>query len=150
MIYNAYFGIRVTDLDRSLDFYTRLFSFKEKGRGDVRKFGVDGGIYVHLEDPISKQTLELDWYPPESRHAVPYFPGEGLDHIAFVVDDVEQTFDELVSKGVLPTDITPETTDGYYAYVKDPDGNWIELMQSTEPRRASLKRSRQDSEKTGS
>jgi len=108
----------------------------------MRKFGVDGGIYVHLEDKISKQRLELNWYPSDSKHAVPYLPGEGLDHIAFVVDDVEQTFNELVAKGIVPTEITPELTDGYAAYVKDPDGNWIELMQPTEPRRAMLKRSK--------
>jgi catechol 2,3-dioxygenase-like lactoylglutathione lyase family enzyme len=106
-MYNAYLGIRVANLERSLQFYTTILPFEERSRGDARKFFPDGGIYVHLEDPISKQTLELNWYPAESKHATPYSPGEGLDHIAFVVDDVEQAFNDLIARGVEPTEITP-------------------------------------------
>jgi len=60
-MYLSYFGIRVTNLDRSLKFYTELFGLKEVARGDNRKLG--GGIYVLLRDEKSGQKLELNSYP---------------------------------------------------------------------------------------
>jgi lactoylglutathione lyase len=128
-----YLGIRVTNLDRSLKFYTLLLGLKEKRRGDNTENG--GGIWVLLEDPASNQKLELNWYPNESSFSTEYSPGEGLDHIGFIVDDVEETFEQLVSKGATPTEINPSKTKGWAAFVEDPDGNWIEIFQKTEPRK---------------
>jgi lactoylglutathione lyase len=126
-MYLSYSGIRVQNLERSLKFYTELFGLKEVGRGDHRKHGA--GLYVLLRDGKSGQKLELNWYPEGSVHATPYTPGEGLDHIAFVVDDLEAAYKELLAKGVEPTNIDPSSTGGWLAYLKDPDGNWIELYQ---------------------
>ncbi|MDA4123138.1 MAG: VOC family protein [Thaumarchaeota archaeon] len=85
--------------------------------------GYGGGTYIHLMDKISRQRLELNWYPPGSPFNAPYVTGEGLDHLAFVVDDVEDSYKDLVAKGAQPTELNPEKTDGWFAYVKDPDGN---------------------------
>ena len=139
MMYHYYAGIRVTDLDRSLKFYTQLLGLEEISRGDAAPWGYGGGTYVHLMDKISRQRLELNWYPPGSPFNVPYVVGEGLDHLAFIVDDVEESYNDLVAKGAGPTEWNPERTDGWFAYVRDPDGNWIELLQHTEPKRAALK-----------
>jgi len=122
-----YCGIRVQDLDRSLEFYTKIFGLREVARGDHQKYGA--GIYVLLRDEKSGQKLELNWYPEGSVHATPYIPGEGLDHVAFVVEDVRATYKELIAKGAKPTNIDPSTTGGRLAYVKDPDGNWVEIYQ---------------------
>jgi len=124
-MYLSYCGIRVRELDRSLEFYTELFGLREVARGDFTKYGA--GIFVLLRDGKSGQKLELNWYPEGSIHATPYTPGEGLDHVAFAVDDVKTTYDELLGKGAKPTNMTPSNTDGRLAYVQDPDGNWIEL-----------------------
>jgi lactoylglutathione lyase len=126
-MYLSYCGIRVRDLNRSLKFYTELFGLKEVARGDHRKY--NAGLYVLLRDGKSGQKLELNWYPEDSAYAAPYMPGEGLDHIAFVVDDLKQTYAKLLAKGVEPTTIDPSKTSGWVAYVKDPDGNWIEIYQ---------------------
>ena|SRR2546425_6372376 len=127
----SYFGIRVTDLDRSLGFYTGLLGLEEVRRGDSRKYG--GGIWILLKDKPSGQHLELNWYPPGSEYAVPYSVGEGVDHISFLVDDVRKTFNDLVAKGATPTRVTPEATDGWTAYVEDPDGIWIEIYTHDTP-----------------
>jgi catechol 2,3-dioxygenase-like lactoylglutathione lyase family enzyme len=110
-----------------LKFYTELFGLKEVARGDHRKHGA--GIYVLLRDAKSGQKLELNWYPKESVHATAYAPGEGLDHIAFVVDDLRAAYKEFLAKGAQPTNIDPSNTGGWLAYIKDPDDNWIELYQ---------------------
>jgi catechol 2,3-dioxygenase-like lactoylglutathione lyase family enzyme len=67
--------------------------------------------------------LELNLYPEGSRYGLPYVAGEGLDHIAFKVDDVKKTYAMLVSKGAATTEIDPPAYSGWSAYVKDPDGN---------------------------
>lgn len=124
-----YFGIRVTNLEKSLNFYIRLLGLKEVHRGDMSKHGGGRGTWVLLKDESSGQQLELNWYPKGSVFDIPYTPGEGLDHIGFVVDDVESAYKEMISQGAEPTGITPAETGGWQAYVKDPDGNWIELAK---------------------
>lgn len=131
-MYLKYVGIRVTDLERSVRFYTELLGLKEEKRRDTSEWG--GGTWVLLKDEESGAQLELNWYTPGSRFGTPYVPGEGLDHVGFVVDDVEAAYTDLVSKGAQPTGITPKETDGWVAYVKDPDGNWIEIFQLTPPK----------------
>ena len=126
-----YTGIRVTDFDRSLRFYTELLGLKELWRKDARAEGL--GIWVVLQDAASGQRIELNWYPEGSRHSVPYVAGEGLDHLGFVVDDVAETYERLVAAGAEPA-IPPSEYEGWTAYVKDPDGNWIEVYQKTPPK----------------
>jgi lactoylglutathione lyase len=129
-VYLSYTGIRVTDLDRSLKFYKELFGLEEVARGDNLKHG--SGTFVLLRDRKSHSKLELNWYPEGSKYGTPYTVGEGLDHIAFCVDDIKKKFKELTDKGASATDFGPETG-ASYCYVKDPDGNWIELYQHKEP-----------------
>lgn len=119
----AYTGIRVRNLKRSLDFYTKALRMKVTRRGTMDH----GGIYVALRSPRSTQELELNWYPPGSRFATRYRRGEEMDHLAFVVDDVERAFRQLVRQGAKVA-IDPAYAKGSEVYVQDPDGIWIELL----------------------
>ncbi len=120
-----YFGIRVTDLDRSLDFYTEGLGLEVLRRGRLPH----GGRRVLLVDGKTGQRLELNWYPKGSPYAVKYVPGEGLDHIGFSTGHGDEMARRLVAHGgkivLTPTD--PHGVRQNY-YVEDPDGNWIELM----------------------
>lgn len=118
-----YTGIRVGDLDRSLDFYTNVLGMRVIGGGTMPH----GGRFVHLRTPSSQQRLELNWYPRGSRFYSGYRGGEELDHLAFVVDDVRKAFKELVRKGA-EVAVDPAHSEGTEVYVKDPDGIWIELL----------------------
>jgi 4-hydroxyphenylpyruvate dioxygenase-like putative hemolysin len=40
-----------------------------------------------------------------SRFNVPYQVGEGVGHIGFVVIDLKETYNDLVSRGAQPTDV---------------------------------------------
>jgi lactoylglutathione lyase len=134
-MYLSYVGIRVTDLDRSLHFYCRLLGLEVVVRGDNKKIG--GGVYVLLRDKKSKAKLELNWYPPSSPFASKYVPGEGLDHISFRVESVAEAMAKLKAWGAtdveLPEPLQKLAYEGanggkfHMGYVKDPDGNWIEL-----------------------
>ena len=126
----------MTNLERSLKFYTELFCLKEVSRGDNSKIG--GGIYVLLKDEKSGQKLELNFYSEGSRYGGSYIPGEGLDHVAFKVNNVDETLKELEAKGVDRIEIDPILSQPSgatfkVAYVKDPDGNWIELYHNPVP-----------------
>ena len=126
----SYVGIRVTDLDRSLRFYKEVFGLNVVGRGVISPSGK--GPYVLLRDDFSGQRLELNYYAPGSRFATPYEPGEGLDHIAFRVEDVGEFVRILHRLGVKdapgsPNHVSPK---GHrVVYVVDPDGNCIEIYE---------------------
>lgn len=127
-----YSGVRVTDLDRSVRFYTRALGLREVSRGDLSQYG--RGTWVLLQDPRSRQRLELNWYPPGSQFDVPFVVGEGLDHIGFFLGPVpaatlNRTYRRLLRQGAGPTSVTPATTEGFVGYVTDPDGNWIEIFR---------------------
>lgn len=55
----------------------------------------------------------MNWYPEGSKYDTPYAVGEGLGHIAFCVDEIKETFRELVAKGVAATDFGPERGASY-------------------------------------
>ena len=118
-----YSGIEVRELRRSLKFY-RLLGLKISHRGTM----AHGGKYVHMRDPSSGQRLELNWYPKRSRFYQKYKNGSELDHIGFIVDDSEKWFNVLVRQGARPAARPFGDESETLAYVKDPDGIWIELI----------------------
>jgi catechol 2,3-dioxygenase-like lactoylglutathione lyase family enzyme len=131
-----YVGIRVSNLRRSLRFYTKVLGLRVMVRGDFRKFG--RGIWVGLQDPRSKAKLEINWYPPESPFGSRYRAGDALDHIGFVIGHasarkLEKVYVGLLRAGARPTPMTPERTGGWMACVKDPDGNWVEIFRRPTP-----------------
>ena len=94
-----------------------------------------GGTYVLLQDQTTKQSLELNSYPKESKFYEEYVLGEGIDHLGFIVDDVRKAYAEMISKGAMPA-APPwkevEVDDkSWIGFVKDPDGIWIELINQT-------------------
>jgi lactoylglutathione lyase len=119
-----YTGVRVRNLDDSLEFYTKVMGMKVVGKGKMPH----GGRYVHLRGPGSRQLLELNWYPEGSKFFSQYANGDELDHLAFVVKDVKKAFKQLVRAGA-GVAVSPTDSKGTEVYVKDPDGIWIELLQ---------------------
>lgn len=121
----VYSGIRVSDPDRSVKFYTQGLGLKETGRGTMGH----GGLFIGLQDPDTMQQLELNWYPDDSPYATPYAVGEGLDHLGFEVEDARETIRRLLRLGASPA-IEPWLEQGRYwiGFVRDPDGIWIEVQ----------------------
>ena len=120
----AYTGIRVSNLERSLRFYVQAMDMKQIGKGRMNH----GGIYVSLKGPKSSQKLELNYYPPGTRFHERYKSGSELDHFAIWATDVDRTYKKLLTKGAKKA-VKPFSEDRYrLAFVKDPDGIWIELI----------------------
>jgi catechol 2,3-dioxygenase-like lactoylglutathione lyase family enzyme len=119
----TYTGIRVRDLRRSLTFYTKVMRLEKAGRGRMKA----GGIFVQLRDPWSRQVLELNYYPPRAKYHERFRSGSELDHLAFWERDVDGKYEEMLANGA--TKAVEPFSEGAYrlAFVKDPDGIWIEL-----------------------
>lgn len=123
-------GLRVTNLPRSLRFYTKALGLRVVARGDCRWWG--GGLWVRLEDARTHRNIELNWYPSGSPFAARYAVGEGIDHLDFTVGiipqaEFESVYRRLLRAGARPTRYSPATTQGWMASVRDPDGIWITI-----------------------
>jgi catechol 2,3-dioxygenase-like lactoylglutathione lyase family enzyme len=131
-----YVGVRVTNLRRSVRFYTKALGLRVVKRGDTRSWG--GGLWVLLRDPRSRRLLELNWYPKGSLFYGPYRPGDALDHLDFTLGvasraRLERTYRVLLRNGARPTRWSPATTEGWSAHVLDPDGVWITVGRRPTP-----------------
>lgn len=120
----TYVGIRVTNLQRSIDFYTKVLGMKVKGRGKIDQ---TKGETVGLESEKDSFVLELNYYEKDSPFNTKYLAGEGLDHIAFKVDNLEKALEEAKNAGY-KTILEMKANGGRWAYIEDPDGIWIELF----------------------
>jgi lactoylglutathione lyase len=118
--------IRVRDLDRSLDFYTRLLGMRL-----LRKTDYPGGrftlAFVGYEEESAGTVLELthNWDQAE-----PYTLGDAWGHIAIGVDDIYAVCARLAAEGVpVPRPPGPmKHGSTIIAFVEDPDGRKVELI----------------------
>ncbi len=124
-----YTGIRVRDMDRSIDFYTHVMGMELTFRMSIRE---TGGKIALLKSPRGRQRLELNWYPPKGIHAR-YRDGDQLDHLAFTVRNVQSFLRQ--HRDNVKIRITPfrEGRD-WLAFIEGPDREWIELISPGRPR----------------
>ena len=117
-------------MDESIKFYTEVLGMEiaeERERTEPTK-----GEGVTLKSPNSNQLLELNFYESDSLFCAPYENGEDLDHLAFDVENLESAISDLRKKGI---EIVVEpyqigaTVGWKEAFIKDPNGIWIELLQ---------------------
>jgi lactoylglutathione lyase len=121
----TYVGIRVRDLKRSIEFYTKLLGMKVAGRGKVEQ---TRGETVGLVSEKDGFLLELNYYEKDSPYNTEYATGEGLDHLAFKVEDLDKALKEARLAGYR-TVLEMKADSGRWAYIEDPNGIWIELFQ---------------------
>ena len=120
----TYTGIRVKDLDTSVKFYTGVLGMKEAGRSTIE---AAKGTVVNLVSEDGGHPLELNYYEPGSPFAAKYEAGEGLDHLAFQVENLDAALAEAEKAGH-PAVKEMKTATSRWAYIEDPNGIWIELF----------------------
>ena len=112
----------VSDLDRSLDFYVRGLGLREA----FRLYNDRGETWIVYLQVAPQAFLE-------------FFPGGRLGeraahqayrHLCLLVDDIAATLAQLAQRGILPDRPARQGKDGnWQAWLTDPDGNRLELMQ---------------------
>jgi catechol 2,3-dioxygenase-like lactoylglutathione lyase family enzyme len=86
------------------------------------------GECVHLRDEAGGFLLELNHYDKDSPYHTEYIVGEGLDHLAFAVEKFDDALDEARRFGHPPI-LEFKIPTFRWAYIEDPDGIWIELLE---------------------
>jgi catechol 2,3-dioxygenase-like lactoylglutathione lyase family enzyme len=125
-MYLDYSGVRVTRLAPSVRFFSKALGLQELRRGRMPH----GGVWVLMQDPVSQQRLELNWYPKGSRFASPFVAGEGLDHLGVRVNDYDRAARRLLRAGAKRGIEFRARRRVEVGYFEGPDGIWIELIRS--------------------
>ncbi|AQG97744.1 lactoylglutathione lyase [Burkholderia sp. KK1] len=118
--------LRVGDLQRSIDFYTRILGMK---------------VLRQSENPEYKYTLAFVGYGPETENSVleltynwgtdKYDLGTAYGHIALEVDDAADACERIRQAGGKVTREAGPVKGGttVIAFVEDPDGYKVELIE---------------------
>jgi catechol 2,3-dioxygenase-like lactoylglutathione lyase family enzyme len=139
-------GVTVSNMDRSVDFYSRVLSF-----GKVSDIELAGNEYEHLEGvfglrmrvvrmQLGAEFIELTEYltpkgrpvPPDSRSNDRWF-----QHMAVITSDMDKAYAWLRQSEVQQASSGPQTLPAYIEpaagirafYFTDPDGHPLEILQ---------------------
>ncbi len=117
--------VRVLDLDRSIEFYSKALGLEVADH-----FDFDGFALVYLRNPENDFEIELTLNKGREE---PYGHGDGYGHVAVCVDDLDAEHDRLRGLGFEPLDIKEFHREGAlmarFFFLQDPDGYKIEVLQ---------------------
>ncbi len=112
--------VRVSDLDRSLDFYCNKLGLEEVRRKESQQGRFTLVFLAAPGDEEAQIELTYNWDPEN------YTGGRNFGHLAYAVDDIYALCQRLLDLGVT---INRPPRDGHMAFVRSPDGISIELLQ---------------------
>jgi len=112
--------VRVTDIDKSLDFYCDKLGLKEVRRMDNEKGRYTLVFLAAPGDESAQVELTYNWDKED------YSGGRNFGHLAYAVDNIYETCERLMKGGVT---INRPPRDGHMAFVRSPDNISIELLQ---------------------
>jgi lactoylglutathione lyase len=114
--------LNVSDLDRAINFYTKHLGLELSNR---RKVTQNNAEIAFMKDEAGN-AIELTYWVGKK-----ITEGDNFDHIAFEASDVTSVVKRLKENGVEiamePFSLQGSTSK--LAFIKDPDGNWLELIE---------------------
>ena len=114
--------MRVSDMDQTIQFYTGVLGLEVI----ERKTSPRGSHLAFLKVPNSDELIELCSFPPSG----PVKVQEDLVHLAFQVDNLNDTIAQLDAKGIRITDGPTKTSSGSrFIFIDGPDGYEVELIE---------------------
>ncbi|KEI35631.1 lactoylglutathione lyase [Allofrancisella frigidaquae] len=125
----AHVMIRVKDLDKSINFYTNILAMQVIKKTDNPDYKYTL-VFLGYGDINDHTVLELtyNWGDHEYDH------GNAFGHLCMEVDDVYKACQDVISKGGIVTRQAGPVKGGtsIIAFIKDPDGYQIELIEKKE------------------
>ena len=119
--------LRVGDLDKSIEFYTNVMGMQLLRKNENKEYEYTLA-FVGFGDESQGAVIELtyNWGTTE------YDLGSAFGHVAIGVDDIYTTCDAIIAAGGNVTREPGPVKGGstHIAFVKDPDGYMIELIQN--------------------
>ena len=120
----GHLALKVRDLDKSLDFWRDRVGFREMDRLR-RDDGTTWLVYLRITDT---QFLEL--FPGAATDQAPGEEANGVLHICLDIEDLDVEIARLEKAGVkIVSPINGGIDNNRGAWIHDPDGNRIELME---------------------
>ena len=120
-------AISVSNIEKSQEFYS-IFGAKEVASYETEELKIKhllvGDIILELfafKDFVRKENLDL-WEDLKIT---------GVKHVAFQVKDIKKAKEFLIEKGIADknTEIKVGRTGILYFFIKDPDGNFVEIVE---------------------
>jgi len=128
----AHIALSVSNLEKSIAFYGRLFGFKCSDVCDDKT----SKLKIAL---LKKDRVALELFQFQQYNSLPEYRKDlnndlktlGVKHFAFEVDNIESEFERLKKAGVeFATDIGVLEAGLRYFFIKDPDGIFVELIET--------------------
>ena len=114
--------MRVSDMDQTITFYTNVLGLEVL----ERKVSPRGSHLAFLKVPNSEELIELCSFPPSG----PVRVQEDLVHLAFQVENLDDTIEQLGAKQVRITDgPTTSSSGSRFIFIDAPDGYEVELIE---------------------
>jgi lactoylglutathione lyase len=122
-------SIRTSNVDKSIDFYTRLLGLSLISRREIPQNNAE---IAFLQDPAGTGAkLELTLYRKQAKFIQPEYEDRLFDHLAFEIRNMEQTIEIMRKNNVTITDepFKLGSAGPLIAFIEDPDGTLIELIE---------------------
>ncbi|HEY6973698.1 MAG TPA: VOC family protein [Nitrospiraceae bacterium] len=114
--------MRVSDMDQTIHFYTTVLGLEVI----EQKVSPRGSHLAFLKVPNSDELIELCSFPASG----PVKVQEDLVHLAFQVDNLDETIAQLTEKQIKITDGPTKTSSGSrFIFIDAPDGYEVELIE---------------------
>lgn len=111
--------LHVADADESADWYVEQLDFERSW-----EFESDGARHVYVADG---NGFELQLTDEEGVDVIS--EADQFDHLAIGVEDVDEAFDDIENHGVIKEPADQPAAGARTAFLEDPDGHVVELVQ---------------------
>jgi lactoylglutathione lyase len=115
-------SITVKDMDESTAFYTERLGMTLESRREIKQNNAE---IAFLKIGGTDHRIELTWWKDKKEYA----EGDQLDHIAFGVKDLRKTVEAMRAEGVEIAKEPYSLGSTQIAFIKDPNGIWLELIE---------------------
>jgi len=122
-------SIRVSNMDRSIDFYTRIMELRLLSRREIPQNNAE---IAFLQDPEGKGAkLELTLFRNQKKFIQAEYEDRLFDHLAFDIKNMDETISKMRKENVRITDepFRLGPTGPLIAFIEDLDGTLIELIE---------------------
>ena len=124
----VHFGISVSDLERSIQWYCKHFGFKEVKRFEKPELQIKGAALVLGDSALEILEPTQPATPDKTEGSlVQHLQKTGANHLALNVDNIMECYERLKQENVT---IVSDLIGGRFFFCKDPDQTLLEIRQN--------------------